>query len=1332
MRCWCIDTGANVAVTDINDHESIVEVSDEIETLNTTAGPIRARVATLSTPAGLTKGLVYEGSPRLIPGNAIAEKGLFLYEFGRAYVKGPSGKLIPCRIVDGIPYIPSHVKALHSVKVNRTATEPQKVNDSGAENPTDVSAGPDATLAQPTVDQPKITESTEQLPERQFQISSEKSEKRVATQEKNCINCKHQFTHHPKDPNCPVCIAAKMPATGHYRLTDGEDRKAGKIGEKCYADLCVGWPVGKGQGERNFLAVMDECSGLLYAVPLLGKVSKSVHEALLRIYRDLNGFREFTGGESPSLRVLKTDWGGEFTGLQMRDALVGENIILDHSVPYRHVAKAERLVKLIAQGVRVLLLASGLPAVFWPYAARTFAHNKNCENEEYTKYLKQNGRPCKPRVFGQLLFVKIPEKEGSKTEPAATACAFLCYEFEKTTNGMYVTYVSGGKLKIVLVDGRDLAGVHWPPLQNGEMPMAFKIVYRNLSKLVIPNDGEQKLAPSPENAIECEIPELRNDDVGTLIPSTADGNPNVLKKARDFNSPCPACRGRNRKHTREAGCRLAGTVPRKPAAVHVAQTRHFENDVGVVGPADNESGSGTVHVARDVVVTACDAQPNHNVSDPLVHVALVGSQSVSDRLVSNHVFGPFDDSLCGRSPAVHVARSENEQIAAEQGPAERFARAALSELEKAKLIDSAEQDLEKLVAQLDFGNLLGNDFPESFAEKSADIDTSSVGGLKVQHNSSKILKSHLVRKMTAQERASSKGEAALEKEMHKMCVEFGSFAEPIESADAPDDATESGLVLLSHIKHPERPENERIYKGRAVILGHLIRKIHSHTKNGIVPGNDSNTDSENSIFGNLGLNDLAALEEARLADAWALINDFVCESIDVENGYLHEKFDSEKVGHEHYVKIPKNLHKYLPENLKPKNLVNPVWKMFKFVYGHPLSGSLFILGVVTLLTNAGFQPIGKVGSRALLCKGSTLVVVYVDDIKAVGPRKELDALWQALSQKYPFKDGVTPCTEFLGTKIIREKFRIMYDMSAYCDEILAVYTEFFGIPRPSNVPIANNLKTFDKKSTQKIPDSKVQKLVGMLLWLARTAWPQISMAVSALGARVAFWDDACARELERCVAFVASTRESRLVMDLGGRPPGNPEQLKMVLYSDADWAAPRSQSGYLLVLEAEDGTDFSTKIPLHWGSKKQSLIAESAAASETCASYVALRETLPLAFSYENLCNITEPCLILRVDNSQLISLALNGESEKLFFTHKAINVRLGFLRTALDQGWIKIEHVRSALNPANLFTKCLGKIQLVREAKLCGVDIVDSRVARATLWSQRQISRRVTHSTTS
>ena len=86
--------------------------------------------------------------------------------------------------------------------------------------------------------------------------------------------------------------------------------------------------------------------------------------------------------------------------------------------------------------------------------------------------------------FGQLLFVKIPEKEGSKTEPATTACAFLCYEFEKTTNGMYVTYVSGGKLKIVLVDGRDLAGVHWPPLQNGEMPMAFKIVYRNLSKLV--------------------------------------------------------------------------------------------------------------------------------------------------------------------------------------------------------------------------------------------------------------------------------------------------------------------------------------------------------------------------------------------------------------------------------------------------------------------------------------------------------------------------------------------------------------------------------------------------------------------------------------------------------------------------------------------------------------------------------------------------------------------------------------------------------------------------------------------------------------------------------
>ena len=179
-------------------------------------------------------------------------------------------------------------------------------------------------------------------------------------------------------------------------------------------------------------------------------MSKAVHEALLRITRDLNGFREFVGGERPALRVIKTDWGGEFIGLDVRDALVAENIILDHGVPYRHVSKAERLIKTVAQGVRTLLLASGLPAIYWVYAARTFAHNKRCENSEYRKFAKITGKPNKPRVFGQLVFVKLP-RDGAgehinKSEPAATACAFLCYENDKTTNGMYVTYMKNNKL----------------------------------------------------------------------------------------------------------------------------------------------------------------------------------------------------------------------------------------------------------------------------------------------------------------------------------------------------------------------------------------------------------------------------------------------------------------------------------------------------------------------------------------------------------------------------------------------------------------------------------------------------------------------------------------------------------------------------------------------------------------------------------------------------------------------------------------------------------------------------------------------------------------------
>ena len=1310
---WCIDTGANVAVTSPTDLDAIVRILDEQETLLTSGGPVKAKIAILRTPIGELRGLLSEGSPRILPGHELSRHSMFLMEFERAYIRNSKGTMTQCIVIEGIPYLPAHVKNLHAIaertnNISKTSVLVGKQNSglstipenksvnvqqsnigepAGSANlPVPESVKNSENGEQPSVkssDADQIQESTRKRRLDKSSRSGEQEDDSLAKQQKQLF-C-HAFTHYPKDPNCPHCIAAKMPATGQYRAPDGDERKSKLIGEKCYADLCTNWPASKGSGERNFLGLIDECSGLIYVVPLLGKMSKAVHEALLRITRDLNGFREFVGGERPPLRVIKTDWGGEFIGLDVRDALVAENIILDHGVPYRHVSKAERLIKTVAQGVRTLLLASGLPAIYWVYAARTFAHNKRCENSEYRKFAKITGKPNKPRVFGQLVFVKLP-RDGAgehinKSEPAATACAFLCYENDKTTNGMYVTYMKNNKLHIALIDGRDMAGVHWPPVENGKVPMAFKTVYRNLNRLTVPEELPETEYDTTVDTGIVESNEITIDP-NDLLP-TLDGNPDIRRKKtqRDLTSCCPACRGRKRKHTREPGCRLYDASNRTDSSSGLS-TVVVSHDHDAHKPDTPETCIAKTTL-RGLVDSAEADSPLCDREDIEPHRGLV----VSDGNVSQF---EFSDSV-DRAPTANVETNPLSNPTANN--AESFASNILAELEQATLKHTGEEYTE---------NVLN---PDHF-----------------QHPSS-----FLTRKMTKEEVSSEEGQKAQEKEMRKMCVDYEAVAPPIESKTAEPGSTLSGFIMLTHVKNFEKAVKDWIYKGRAVVLGHKITKlidnqISGQNSDNTIDDNDNKNHEQPSFIG--GISDLVSLAEARLIDAWALINGYKVQSIDIENGYLQQPWN---LPHKHYIKIPKDLWKYLPENLKPTGIREPIWEMKKCIYGHPKSGELFIEGVVKLLIANGYKPIGKTGSKALMTKGNLLVAIYVDDIKASGPDQELEALFSILNGRYPFKDGITDCDTFLGTTIVRDKFSYAYDMADYCHEIAKVYRSLYGEFRPARVPIADNLKTYDR-SNPTIPESRNQKLIGMLLWLCRTSRPDIAFAVSALGSRLNFWDDKCSRELERLVGYIESTANAQLVSSLGDLEVGDWRSLSLSVYTDSDWAAPKSQSGFIIFLENknlqytknEEGAYFpnhTTRIPLIWGSRKQAIIAESAAAAECTAAYTGIHEAIPLSGTIND---AGRPLPVkLFVDNSQVISLAKSGDSERLHFHHKALNIRINMLQYLIENGFATIDHIRTAINPANLFTKVLGRLDTERESALCGLkfNFPSANLARANLW---------------
>ena len=547
------------------------------DSLDTTGGPVSVQKALLRTPAGLCEGLLSPGSPRILPGMELSRYRLFVCVGGQAFIKGCDGKLVECPVHEDIPYLPEDMqisawpyRTPNNDNRNEISHEgpeeglEEKSSDfMGAENTPDpieqiekdlsacIAAGTTRKRAEVANDALNARVSSD---EASGSLEKATAEQTMSKAEQEAW-LKHLLTHHPKCDECEICKLGKLPFTGHRR--QAYPNKANSVGEKVYTDLCTSWPPAKGNGERSFIGALDEASGLVFLEPLRGEISSAVLEALLRFMKELDAYREFHGLPKPRWQIIKSDWGGEFTALKIRDTLSSKGINFEHGVPARHVAAAERLMRTLASGIRTLLLAAGLPAIFWSFAGRAYAHNSRCTDPKWVAYAKANGKPHTPRVFGQLLYVKLPDVLLSKSDPPGTACAFLGYENSKTTNGMYVAYLKNNKIAVTLVDGRDLSGVMWPDLKSdGSPPMAFQRIVKNLNVLIVPGervesdtviDDPSKL-PSP----------IRYD--GPVVPDK-NGRPGFTRPVRDPNSPCPACRGRKRGHTYSVGCQLEGQKP---------------------------------------------------------------------------------------------------------------------------------------------------------------------------------------------------------------------------------------------------------------------------------------------------------------------------------------------------------------------------------------------------------------------------------------------------------------------------------------------------------------------------------------------------------------------------------------------------------------------------------------------------------------------------------------------------------------------------------------------------------------------------------------------------
>jgi hypothetical protein len=246
--------------------------------------------------------------------------------------------------------------------------------------------------------------------------------------------------------------------------------------------------------------------------------------------------------------------------------------------------------------------------------------------------------------------------------------------------------------------------------------------------------------------------------------------------------------------------------------------------------------------------------------------------------------------------------------------------------------------------------------------------------------------------------------------------------------------------------------------------------------------------------------------------------------------------------------------------------------------------------------------------------------------------------------------------------------------------------------KPKSVPMSAGADYTRTASDDTPLESEEARLyaesVGALLYLASVTRPDLAMTVSVLARHLT---KPCTRHwqlLKHVLRYLKGTQTMGIMYGTSEEP--------LELYTDADYASckdtRRSRNGF--VFKMYGGA-------VSWSSKLQSVVAQSSAESEYIAGAHAARH----AVWVRRLCTdmglrISGP-VRLQADNQAAIFMAANSADSS---RTKHIEVPYHFLRQVVARGVIRMMHVSTEDNAADMFTKPLGDVKFKKFRSLIGM----------------------------
>ena len=419
--------------------------------------------------------------------------------------------------------------------------------------------------------------------------------------------------------------------------------------------------------------------------------------------------------------------------------------------------------------------------------------------------------------------------------------------------------------------------------------------------------------------------------------------------------------------------------------------------------------------------------------------------------------------------------------------------------------------------------------------------------------------------------------------------------------------------------------------------------------------------------------------------AWAATHDYEVRHLDVPKAFLQAMLVEEI-----FMEQPEGFHEGDP---------NKVWKLLRSVYGirqapnnwnHELNRTLLSLGFSRLKSDPCIyvKPCRSAGHQIVLG-------VFVDDIIPVFDRADEAAEWQpvlrALQEKYQIVD-TGDATLVLGIRLTRDRPNrtLRLDHAPYIAKMLKEF--HMEQCNPASTP--SGTYAISKADCPAEVDSQTralyQRMVGSLNYAAVSLRLDIGFAVNTLARYLQQPGEAHLTAAKRVLRYLRHTADMGIV--LGGKRKEQQDGTTITVWSDADWATNpdnrRSITGYVIQV---DGAVVS------WHSKQQTIVAKSTCEAETYALSAAVSEAKWIRmFVRELLHQQGSPVIhtVAHVDNTAAIAVSKNDVHHS---RTKHIDLRHHHVREAVEKNMLRLEHVPSAEQLADILTKPLPRVAFER-----------------------------------